>query len=76
MFSFQPDASKVALAALAEYLLAHDVALIDCQVTSSHLQSLGAREVPRAEFLHRLTAALAFPTNREAWHAPVTGQPP
>jgi leucyl/phenylalanyl-tRNA--protein transferase len=76
MFSFQPDASKVALAALAEYLLAHDVALIDCQVTSTHLQSLGAREVPRAEFLRQLTAALGFPTNREAWRAPVTGQPP
>jgi leucyl/phenylalanyl-tRNA--protein transferase len=67
MFSRRPDASKAALAALAEHLLARDVRLVDCQVTSAHLLSLGAREVPRAEFLHRLATALAFPTNRQPW---------
>jgi leucyl/phenylalanyl-tRNA--protein transferase len=75
MFSRRPDASKAALAALADYLQAHDVDLIDCQVTSAHLLSLGACEVPRAEFLRRLAAALRFPTSRQPWCGPITGQP-
>jgi leucyl/phenylalanyl-tRNA--protein transferase len=67
MFSLRPDASKAALAALAEHLRTRDIELIDCQVTSAHLKSLGAREVPRAEFLRRLAAALRFPTDRQPW---------
>jgi leucyl/phenylalanyl-tRNA--protein transferase len=73
MFSVRPDASKTALAALADYLQAHDVPLIDCQVTSTHLLSLGAREIPRAEFLRRLAGALGFPTDRQPWTGPITG---
>jgi leucyl/phenylalanyl-tRNA--protein transferase len=76
MFSVLPDASKTALAALADYLQAHDVPLIDCQVTSTHLLSLGAREIPRAEFLRRLDGALGFPTDRQPWTGPITGQTP
>jgi leucyl/phenylalanyl-tRNA--protein transferase len=76
MFSFRPDASKAALAALAEYLIARDVGLIDCQVTSAHLKSLGAREIPRAEFLQRLAAALCFPTDRQPWCGPGAGEVP
>jgi leucyl/phenylalanyl-tRNA--protein transferase len=76
MFSVRPDASKAALAALAEYLLAHDVPLIDCQVTSAHLLSLGAREIPRTEFLRRLAAALGFPTDRRPWSGSITGKKP
>jgi leucyl/phenylalanyl-tRNA--protein transferase len=51
MFSRERDASKVALARLVEECLARDIVVIDCQVASQHLASLGAREVPRAEFL-------------------------
>jgi leucyl/phenylalanyl-tRNA--protein transferase len=50
MFSRQPDASKVAFARLVEECRGRDIKLIDCQVASSHLASLGAREVPRGEF--------------------------
>jgi leucyl/phenylalanyl-tRNA--protein transferase len=50
MFSTGRDASKVALARLVEECRARDIQLIDCQVASSHLASLGAREVPRSQF--------------------------
>jgi leucyl/phenylalanyl-tRNA--protein transferase len=40
---------------------------LDCQVLTEHLVSLGAREVPRAEFLSRLAAALDAPTLRGRW---------
>ncbi|HEY4443204.1 MAG TPA: leucyl/phenylalanyl-tRNA--protein transferase [Steroidobacteraceae bacterium] len=50
MFSCKRDASKVALARLVEECRARDIQLIDCQVASSHLASLGAREVSRSQF--------------------------
>jgi leucyl/phenylalanyl-tRNA--protein transferase len=54
MFSARRDASKVAVARLVEECRARDIRLIDCQVASSHLASLGAREVSRAEFVSLL----------------------
>lgn len=50
MFSRERDASKVALKHLCDRLIAHHYALIDCQMATAHLQSLGARLIPRAEF--------------------------
>jgi leucyl/phenylalanyl-tRNA--protein transferase len=50
MFSLESDASKVALAHLVEECGRRDIHLIDCQVASEHLASLGAREIPRSEF--------------------------
>ncbi len=55
MFSRVADASKVALVRLAAECRARAIELIDCQVASAHLESLGAREIPRREFLARLT---------------------
>lgn len=54
MFSRSDDASKVALVALAAQLRARGVSAIDCQVPNPHLTTLGARPVPRAEFLRLL----------------------
>jgi leucyl/phenylalanyl-tRNA---protein transferase len=54
MFSRRTDASKVALARLVQESAALGVALIDCQLTSKHLRSLGSRAITRAEFLTRL----------------------
>jgi leucyl/phenylalanyl-tRNA--protein transferase len=54
MFSRRPDASKVALAHLACYLERQDFAVIDCQMTTAHLLSLGAREMPRSDFCERI----------------------
>jgi leucyl/phenylalanyl-tRNA---protein transferase len=51
MFSLGRDASKVALARLVEECRSRDIQLIDCQVASSHLASLGAREVSRDRFV-------------------------
>jgi leucyl/phenylalanyl-tRNA--protein transferase len=50
MFSRQTDASKLALAHLAGWLHEHDFGVIDCQMKTAHLASLGAREIGRAEF--------------------------
>lgn len=54
MFSSATDASKVALASLCTWLRAHNWKVIDCQVSSSHLLSLGAREIARSEFISYL----------------------
>ena len=51
MFSTETDASKVALHDLVRWLRPYDVELIDCQVASEHLFTLGARLIPRAEFV-------------------------
>jgi leucyl/phenylalanyl-tRNA--protein transferase len=58
MFSLERDASKAALDGLVRQALAHGWAMIDCQLPSPHLRSLGSRAIPRAEFLDRLSAAL------------------
>ncbi len=54
MFSQATDASKVALAWLVRHLDKQDFGLIDCQVYSAHLASLGAEEIARADFVQHL----------------------
>lgn len=66
MFSRRRDASKVAMARLVSECLRRDIRLIDCQVASEHLASLGAREVSRAEF-QGLLRRLACRIPRESW---------
>jgi len=51
MFSRVSDASKVALVALTAWCRAQGHELIDCQLPSAHLRSLGSRPMQRAEFL-------------------------
>jgi len=51
MFSRATDASKVAMARLVAECRTRDIQVIDCQVASAHLASLGAREVSRSEFV-------------------------
>jgi leucyl/phenylalanyl-tRNA---protein transferase len=50
MFSRERDASKVALAELVQVCLRNSIAVIDCQLPSPHLASLGARTIPRVQF--------------------------
>ena len=50
MFARQTDASKVAFAHLVAQLRRWGFELIDCQMATAHLASLGAREIPRAQF--------------------------
>jgi leucyl/phenylalanyl-tRNA--protein transferase len=66
MFSRESDASKVAMARLVEECRARDIHVIDCQVASAHLASLGAREVPRNDFV-ALLRGHARREPRETW---------
>lgn len=61
MFSFSTDASKVALFYLAQQLKRWQFAVIDCQVDSPHLQSLGAENISRQAFKHLLINNLDLP---------------
>jgi leucyl/phenylalanyl-tRNA---protein transferase len=67
MFARESNASKAAFATLAHRLSEWQFTLIDCQITNPHLVRLGAAEITRAEFLHRLTNALSFPTRQGKW---------
>lgn len=50
MFSRVRDASKIALAYLVRVCIANEMPVIDCQLPSRHLKSLGSRSIPRAQF--------------------------
>lgn len=67
MFSRQTDASKVAFVCLVRQLAAWGYTLIDCQMSTQHLFSLGAEEIRRREFMARLEQALAQPDRRGRW---------
>jgi leucyl/phenylalanyl-tRNA--protein transferase len=54
MFSKQSNASKYAFIKFVEHLKNDGVELIDCQVYTEHLESLGARMIARTEFLQTL----------------------
>ena len=51
MFTTVTDGSKMALACLVSVCLQHGIEAIDCQQNTRHLASLGAREIPRRDFL-------------------------
>ena len=59
MFSRQPDASKIAFVHLVKQLQYWDYGMIDCQVRTSHLASLGAQEISRTEFSQKLDALIS-----------------
>lgn len=67
MFARKTDASKVAVAALCEECERRGIGFIDCQVTTEHLLSLGAREVPRVDFLTKLRSAIQAPAAPGRW---------
>lgn len=57
MFTTVRDGSKIALCLLVSVARAQGVAMIDCQQNTRHLASLGAAEIPRAQFLNQVTEA-------------------
>lgn len=67
MFTRITNASKVAFVALVNHLNALGFDLIDCQITTEHLVSFGAYEIPRALFLDQLRKSLNAPTLRGKW---------
>jgi leucyl/phenylalanyl-tRNA--protein transferase len=69
MFSWKPNASKVALVRLAERVRRWGFPLIDAQVPTPHTVAMGAEEWPRATFIEVLRRELAHPTRRGSWAA-------
>lgn len=67
MFSHATDASKIALAHLTAQLQRWRYGMIDCQMSTPHLASLGAREIPRAEFMLRLKELIHYPDIPLKW---------
>lgn len=67
MFSRASDASKLALYYLSRQLLAWRFNLIDCQVSSPHLFTLGAREISRERFLTELHRSVSSAGRTGAW---------
>jgi len=61
MFSLRTDASKIALAGLVTLCGRQGVEMIDCQQNTPHLRSLGAQEIPRAEFAAHVSRAATEP---------------
>jgi leucyl/phenylalanyl-tRNA---protein transferase len=67
MFSRRSDASKVALVLLARQLQRWGFRVIDCQMSTGHLASLGAREIDRAAFLRQVGQLVREPAVPPPW---------
>jgi leucyl/phenylalanyl-tRNA--protein transferase len=67
MFARKSNASKAAFAALVEQLTKWKFTLIDCQITTAHLKSFGAMDVPRRNFMKMLKTALKRATKKGIW---------
>jgi leucyl/phenylalanyl-tRNA--protein transferase len=76
MFARASNASKVALAALVAFLRGQGFGLIDCQITTGHMQRMGAREIPRSLYLEELQRYLQAPTRKSKWDMPPDGFAP
>ncbi len=70
MFSRKSDASKVAMVALVYILRRAGFAVIDCQVESDHLNSLGASNISRLDFEHLLNQNVDKITSPDIWALP------
>ena len=68
MFSFESDASKIALVALANHLKKQNFDLIDCQVTTNHLLSMGAIEISRNSFLDIILESVKKKDGMNIWN--------
>ena len=67
MFSRVPDASKIAFVHLVKQLERWDFQMIDCQMKTAHLASLGGREIPRKEFSQKLKELVNYTGRVEKW---------
>ena len=67
MFSRKTDASKIALAHLVAQLKRWNFGMIDCQMNTPHLATLGAREIPRRQFLILLQELIHYPDIASPW---------
>jgi leucyl/phenylalanyl-tRNA--protein transferase len=69
MFTRVTDASKIAFVHLVWQLRRWGFGMIDCQMKTAHLASLGAHEIPRAEFIRRLRELIKSGRPPGRWQA-------
>lgn len=67
MFSYQSDASKLALVYLAKFSKSRGIDFIDCQLPTGHLASMGAVNISRKEYLRILETALKHQDHTKYW---------
>ena len=67
MFARRSDASKVAFVSMLAQLEAWGMPLVDCQVPTAHLASLGGREIPRSAFLEQVRGLVRQPPVPAPW---------
>jgi leucyl/phenylalanyl-tRNA---protein transferase len=75
MFSIETDASKIALRTLCDFLIGCGFHMIDCQMATPHLMSLGAKLVPRAEFVSWLASHASLDASLQCWRRSPQGEP-
>jgi leucyl/phenylalanyl-tRNA---protein transferase len=75
MFSHITDASKIATAHLARFIGSRGFGMIDCQMNTPHLASLGAREIPRADFIRQLKKLIVIESPTIRWPTDGASQP-
>ncbi|MEG7345234.1 leucyl/phenylalanyl-tRNA--protein transferase [Serratia marcescens] len=76
MFSRVTNASKCALMAFCRHFAAYGGELIDCQVLNAHPARLGAREIPRRQFLQQLSTLQRRPLAPACWEPQVISPQP
>jgi len=69
MFSHATNASKIALAHLCRFLAGREFGIIDCQMETAHLTSLGACPIPRDDYLARVAALVDHGDGPGRWPA-------
>jgi len=67
MFTRVRDASKIALVHLVRQLARWQFGMLDCQMHTAHLATLGAREIPRADFMRKLGELVNYPAVPGRW---------
>ena len=72
MFSLRSNASKIAMVGLVHLLRKAGFQLIDCQVESDHLNSLGARNISRLDFERLLARTVDASVDPDCWSVPST----
>ncbi|HEY6643679.1 leucyl/phenylalanyl-tRNA--protein transferase [Povalibacter sp.] len=75
MFSLERDASKVAMSRLCRELIERDFQMIDCQMATPHLLSLGAQLIPREQFIRQLAEHTAGEDRAGHWNESGANEP-
>jgi len=75
MFHRATDASKITFVTMAQHLQRHGFGMVDCQMFTPHLESLGAQLISRDEFIARLETSLGQPQPAGMWQESFRNEP-